>query len=50
MLLDNEALDAYFSRGAIAQLYQRHIEQKEDHGTLLWTLLSFALWQREYGT
>jgi len=48
MLLDNEALDAYFNRGAIAQLHQRHIQQQEDHGTLLWTLLSFALWQREY--
>ena len=48
MLLDNEALDTYFNRGAIARLHQRHIQQKEDHGTLLWTLLSFALWQREY--
>jgi len=48
MLLENEALDPYFSRSAIARLHQRHIQQREDHGTLLWTLLSFALWQREY--
>jgi len=48
MLLENEALDSYFSRSAIADLYQRHIQQREDHGTLLWTLLSFALWQQEY--
>jgi len=48
MLLDNEALDAYFSRSAIAGLHQRHVQQKEDHSILLWALLSFALWQREY--
>jgi len=50
MLLENEALDPYFNRGAIARLHQRHTQQREDHGTLLWTLLSFALWQREYRT
>jgi asparagine synthase (glutamine-hydrolysing) len=49
MLLENEALDAYFNRSAIARLHQQHTRQGEDHGTLLWTLLSFALWQREYG-
>ena len=48
MLLENDALDPYFNRSAIDRLYQRHIQQEEDHGTLLWTLLSFALWQREY--
>lgn len=48
MLLENEALDPYFNRNAIAQLHQQHSQQREDHGTLLWTLLSFALWQREY--
>jgi asparagine synthase (glutamine-hydrolysing) len=50
MLLENEALDTYFSRSAIARLHQQHLQQREDHGTLLWTLLSFALWQREYRT
>ena len=48
MLLENEALDSYFNRSAIARLHQQHIQQREDHGTLLWTLLSFALWQKEY--
>jgi len=48
MLLENEALDSYFDRSTIARLHQRHTRQHEDHGTLLWTLLSFALWQREY--
>ena len=48
MLLENEALDPYFDRKAIARLHQRHAQHREDHGTLLWTLLSFALWQREY--
>jgi asparagine synthase (glutamine-hydrolysing) len=48
MLLENEALDPYFNRSTIAQLHQQHSQQREDHGTLLWTLLSFALWQREY--
>jgi asparagine synthase (glutamine-hydrolyzing) len=48
MLLENEALDPYFKRSEIARLYQQHTRQEEDHGTLLWSLLSFALWQREY--
>jgi len=48
MLLENQALDPYFDRRAIARLHQQHTQQQEDHGTLLWTLLSFALWQRAY--
>ena len=48
MLIENQALDPYFDRRAIARLHQQHTQHKEDHGTLLWTLLSFALWQREY--
>jgi asparagine synthase (glutamine-hydrolysing) len=49
MLLDNVALDPYFNRSAITRLYQRHTQREADYGTLLWTLLSFALWQRKYG-
>lgn len=48
LLLDNQALAPYFNRQAIARLHEQHVRGGQDHGTLLWTLLSFALWQREY--
>ena len=48
LLLENEALNPYFSRSAIARLQEQHQQRRQDHGTLLWSLLSFALWQREY--
>lgn len=48
LLLDNQALDPYFNRQTIARLHEQHVREEQDHGTLLWTLLSFALWQREY--
>jgi len=48
VLLENQALDPFFNRSAIMQFWQEHQGNKQDHGTLLWTLLSFALWHQEY--
>lgn len=47
-LLDNAALADYFDLPRIQQLWQEHQNHKADHGTLLWSLLSFSLWQQEY--
>ncbi len=47
-LLDHAALADFFERQQIRQLWQEHQEQKANHGTLLWSLLSFSLWQQEY--
>lgn len=50
MLLENRELDHFFKACTIKYLWQQHQQQKADHGTLLWSLLSFALWQKEYLT
>ena len=47
-LLENRSLDPFFKADSIKQIWQQHQQQKADHGTLLWSLLSFALWQKEY--
>jgi len=38
----------FFSTSYLKRLWCEHQEKKADHGTLLWSLLSFSLWQREY--
>lgn len=38
----------FFSTAYLKRLWSEHQEKKADHGTLLWSLLSFSLWQREY--
>lgn len=43
-----EGLAAFFSRPFLKRLWSEHQEKKGNHGTLLWSLLSFSLWQREY--
>ena len=50
LLLGNRELDQFFKADFIKKIWQQHQEQKADHGTLLWSLLSFALWQKEYLT
>ncbi len=49
-LLDNRELDHFFKANYIQMIWQQHQHQQADHGTLLWSLLSFALWQKEYLT
>lgn len=39
---------AFFAPSYLQLLWREHQEGKADHGTLLWTLLSFSLWQRAY--
>jgi asparagine synthase (glutamine-hydrolysing) len=43
-----EGMAEFFSPVYLRRLWNEHQEKKEDHGTLLWSLLSFSLWQREY--
>lgn len=47
-LLDHAPLADFFDLTEVQQIWQEHQEQKADHGTLLWSLLSFSLWQQEY--
>lgn len=41
-------LAEFFNPAYLQRLWSEHQEKREDHGTLLWSLLSFSLWQREY--
>jgi asparagine synthase (glutamine-hydrolysing) len=41
-------MEEYFSPASLRRLWQEHQDKKIDHGTLLWTLLSFALWRTNY--
>ncbi len=47
-LLLNDSLADFFSVARIRELWQEHQEHKSNHGTLLWSLLSFSLWQQQY--
>lgn len=47
-LLDTAALGEFFSPDQIRHCWQEHQTHRADHGTLLWSLLSFSLWQQEY--
>lgn len=47
-LLNNPAMADYFSMPELQRIYWDHRSLKANHGTLLWSLLSFALWHREY--
>lgn len=47
-LLDSSQLGRFFDPAVIRQLWLEHQQGTRQHGTLLWSLLSFALWQHEY--
>ena len=47
-LLGDPAMANYFSIPEIRRIYQQHRDMRMNHGTLLWSLLSFALWHRQY--
>ena len=47
-LINDPAMERWFSMPELRRIWQEHCWMKQNHGTLLWTLLSFALWHREY--
>ena len=47
-VLNPQVMGNYFSMQRLAEIWQEHLERKRDHGTLLWTLLVFALWHEQY--
>jgi asparagine synthase (glutamine-hydrolysing) len=38
-----------YNRAVLERYISEHIEQKQNHEKLLWTLLNLEIWQREYG-
>ncbi len=48
LLLDSPQSGRFFAPASVRQLWQEHQQGSHQHGTLLWSLLSFALWQHEY--
>lgn len=49
-LLESEALGEYLDLPELRRIWREHQEEKADHGSVLWSLLMFALWQQEYQT
>ncbi len=47
-LINSSALAGFFNMARIRTVWDEHQERKANHGTLLWSLLSFSLWQQEY--
>jgi asparagine synthase (glutamine-hydrolysing) len=47
-LLEDPAMEKYFSVSEIRRIFEEHRAARANHGTLLWSLLTFALWHREY--
>lgn len=43
-----QAVSSFFSVDGLRRVWDEHQCGKFDHGTLLWSLLMFALWQKEY--
>jgi len=44
----NPAMGEYFSLDEVRRIWRQHQEMQANHGTVLWSLLCFALWHREY--
>jgi asparagine synthase (glutamine-hydrolysing) len=44
----DEGIKRYFSVPGLRKIWDEHQSYKNDHGTLLWSLLMFALWHNEY--
>ncbi len=47
-VLSDPSLDRFFSRTAVSSLLNDHLKDRADNSRKLWTLLIFALWQREF--
>ena len=48
VLFDPQRMGAYFDLTRLRQIWEAHQSRKQNQGTLLWSLLSFALWERQY--
>jgi asparagine synthase (glutamine-hydrolysing) len=49
VLLDGRTLErGYFRRSGIEQLLQEHFRRRRDHSGVLWMLLIFELWHRNF--
>jgi asparagine synthase (glutamine-hydrolysing) len=48
VLFNDERLGQYFSSAFIRRIWELHQSRKANYGILLWTLLSFGLWDLEY--
>jgi asparagine synthase (glutamine-hydrolysing) len=46
--LTHASLAEYLEPSAVQSLWLEHQQNKADHGSVLWSLLMFALWQQEY--
>jgi len=47
-LLQYPPLEEFFSLPRVREIWQEHQQRRKNHGTLLWSLLSFSLWRRHY--
>jgi asparagine synthase (glutamine-hydrolysing) len=47
-LLESHRIRDYFAIARVREIWQEHQEKRANHGTLLWSLLCFSLWQQEY--
>lgn len=47
-LLGKATLGEYLVPSVVERVWVEHQEKKAEHGTLLWSLLMFAMWHREY--
>jgi asparagine synthase (glutamine-hydrolysing) len=47
-LFRNASMGEYFSIPYMRRVWDEHQSKKRNHGTLLWSLLSFSLWHRTY--
>ncbi|MGK2907147.1 MAG: asparagine synthase (glutamine-hydrolyzing) [Desulfuromonadales bacterium] len=47
-LLGGAALAEYIDTTSVRELWHQHQEQNQDHSSVLWSLLMFALWRMEY--
>jgi asparagine synthase (glutamine-hydrolysing) len=48
MLFESEDLIPYFSIEYLKQIWDEHQTGRNNYGTLLWSVISFALWHKEY--
>ena len=48
VLFNQPALAELLSISGVREMWQEHQDKKMNHGTILWSLLMLALWQREY--
>jgi asparagine synthase (glutamine-hydrolysing) len=47
LLADDARSHAYLRRDAVERLLERHLAGAEDNSSLLWSILTFEVWQRE---